>query len=123
MRVSVSMDLDLTKDAVERPAGCSCKSPMFFAFLLSVRHTELDFDSDSDLLFSRLMPNPNFFRSDEVLELIEPVLHARFRFNELADALDLPSSGGVTGESSDLPLSPSTQPVGVKAVLPSKRLS
>ena len=78
---------------------------MFLAFLLSVRHTELDFDSDSDLLFSRLMPNPNFFRSDEALELTEPVLYARFRFNELADALDLPSSGELTGETSDLSLS------------------
>lgn len=95
MRVSVSVDLDLTRDALDILAGC-WKSPVFFAFLLRVRHTELGFDSDSDLLFSRLMPNPNFFRSDEALELSEPVLNARFRFNELdADAIDLPSSGEI----------------------------
>lgn len=110
MRVSVSVDLDLTKDALERLAGCCWKSPTFFAFLLRVRHTELGFDSDSDLLFSRLMPNPNFFRSEEALELSEPVLNARFRFNELdADALDLPSSRGETSVSVYLLFSRITQ--------------
>lgn len=109
MRVSVSVDLDLTKDVLERLAGCCWISPVFFVFLLRVRHTELGLDSDSDLLFSRLMPNPNFFRSDEVLELSEPVLNTRFRFNELdADALDLPSSGGETGVSPGLSISRST---------------
>lgn len=103
MRVSVSVDLDLTKDAFERLAGCCCKSPAFFAFLLLVRHTELGLDSDSDLLFSRLIPNPNFFRSDEALELSDPVLNARFWFNELdPDALGLSPSRGETDVPSDL---------------------
>lgn len=108
--MSVSVDLDRTKDAFEKLAGCCWKSPVFFAFLLLVRHTELAFDSDSDLLFSRLIPNPNFFRSDEALELSEPVLNARFLFNEFdADALDLRSSGGKTGGvSSSLLFSGST---------------
>lgn len=83
IRVSISVDFDLTKKDFERLEGCGWPSTVDFV-LLSVRQTEATFDSDSDLLFSRLnVPNPNFFRKDDALELREPVLTERFLLNEL----------------------------------------
>lgn len=95
MRVSMSVDLDRTRDIFERLAGCGRFSPALVA-LLNVRHTEATLDSDSDLLFSRLkVPKPNFLRREEALELQEPMLSGRSSSSELeadTDAL-LPSSG------------------------------
>lgn len=82
IRVSISVDLDLTREDFERLEGCEWPSTVDLV-LLSVRQTEATFDSDSDLLFSRLnVPKPNFFRKDDALELREPVLSERFLFNE-----------------------------------------
>jgi hypothetical protein len=91
----MSVDLDRTRDNLERLAGCGRLSPALVV-LLRVRHTEATLDSDSDLLFSRLkVPNPNFLRREDALELQEPVLTERSSLSELevdVDAL-LPSSG------------------------------
>ncbi len=85
IRVSISVDLDRNnEDAFDRLAGCDGVSLVCFEFLLRVRHTEATFDSDSDLLFSRLrLPNPNLLRSEEAFELREPVLKDLFRLREL----------------------------------------
>lgn len=75
---------------------------MVFDVLLRVRQTDATFDSDSDLLFSRLkVPKPNFLRSEEALELKEPVLREYFPFNELeADPVVWPSSAAKAGAPS-----------------------
>lgn len=98
--MSISVDLDLTKEAFERLEDCVWLSPAAFDVLLRVRQTETTFDSDSDLLFSRLrVPKPNFFRSEEVLDPKEPVLQERFPFNELqADPFVWPCSSEYTNE-------------------------
>ena len=75
IRLSVSVDLDLPKEALERFGGWDCTSPGLLAFLLKVRQIDATFDSDSFLLFSRLkVPSPNLFFRDEAFELRDPVL-------------------------------------------------
>ena len=94
----MSVDLDRTRDILERLAGCGRVSPALVA-LLRVRQTEATLDSDSDLLFSRLrVPNPNFLRREDALELQDPVLMGRSSLNELeADPDALLPSGGKAG--------------------------
>lgn len=72
--MSVEWDLcSVPRDML--PAG---ESPR--VLLLSVRHTDDTLESCSFLLFSLdRLPKPNFFLSDEVLELTEPVLTERDR--------------------------------------------
>ena len=83
IRTSTSVDLDLSSEPLDKLPGCEWGSPGLFEFLLNVRHTDVTFDSDSDLLFSRLSdPNPNFLRSEEAFELREPVLTDLLRFRE-----------------------------------------
>lgn len=75
IRLSVSVDLDLPKEAFERLDGWERPSPGLLAFLLRVRHIEATFDSDSFLLFSRLrVPRPNLLFRDDAFELRDPVL-------------------------------------------------
>lgn len=82
VRVSISVDLDRARDILERLAGCGRLSPALVA-LLRVRHTEATFDSDSDLLFSRLrLPKPSLLRSEDAFELQEPVLKKRSSLRE-----------------------------------------
>ena len=75
IRVSISVDLDLPREALERLAGCEWPSPGLLAFLLRVRQIDATFDSDSFLLFSRLkVLSPNLFFRDDAFELRDPVL-------------------------------------------------
>jgi len=94
IRMSVSVDLDRSKDdAFDRLPVWDEVSPVFFVFLLRVRHTEATLDSVSNLLFSRLkLPNPNLLRSEDALELREPVLKDLVRFNESPAAFAVVSS-------------------------------
>lgn len=108
IRVSMSVDLDLTNEAIDseafdRLAGCEGLSVVVLLLLLKVRHTEATFDSeDSDLLFSRLkFPNPNRLRRDEALELREPVLTDRVRFKESDEVAPL-AAAVFTNESHQL---------------------
>ena len=74
IRVSISVDLDLPREALERLVGCEWPSPGLLAFLLRVRQIDATFDSDSLLLFSRLkVLIPNFFFKDDAFELRDPV--------------------------------------------------
>ena len=50
MRLSVSIDRDLTRDVFGRLAGWDPESLATFEFLLSVRHTEATFESVSLLV-------------------------------------------------------------------------
>lgn len=98
IRVSLSVDLDLPKEnpgLLERFDGCEWLSSAGFAFLLNVRHIDATLDSDSFLLPSRVrVPKPNFLRSDDAFELIEPVLNDRVRVKEPVPPL--PSLGPVS---------------------------
>jgi hypothetical protein len=68
------MDFDLRSDvAFEKLEGADSLSPEIFC-LLRDRMIEPTLLSDSNLLFSRLRPNPNLFRKDEVFELTEPAV-------------------------------------------------
>ncbi len=59
-------------------------------------------ESDSGLLFSLLLLNPNLLPREEALELREPVLKDRFRFNESeAEPVRLPPSVDKTGVTSN----------------------
>lgn len=72
-RVSMSVDFERvspSRDTLPLPPSPAATAPR--AVLLSVRHMVPSFDSPSALLFSRL--SAKRFRSDDVLELIEPVL-------------------------------------------------
>ncbi len=92
IRLSVSVDLDLPREALERLGGWEWPSPGLLAFLLRVRHIDATFDSDSLLLVSRLkVPSPNFFFNDDALELREPVLIDRVLVREPVADLVLPS--------------------------------
>ena len=83
IRLSVSIDLDLPKEALERLGGSECPSPGLRAFLLRERQIDATFDSDSFLLFSRLnVPSPNLFFRDEAFELRDPVLIDRVLVKE-----------------------------------------
>ena len=75
IRVSISVDLDLPREALDRLAGCEWPSPGLLAFLLRLRQIDATFDSESFLLFSRLnVLSPNLFFRDDALELRDPVL-------------------------------------------------
>ena len=101
IRLSVSVDLDLPKEALERLGGWELPSPGLLAFLLKVRQIDATFDSDSFLLFSRLkVPSPNLFFRDEAFELREPVLIDRVLVKEPVADRVLPSwSSCVEGSS------------------------
>lgn len=92
IRLSVSVDLDLAKEALERLGGWEWPSPGLLAFLLRVRHIDATFDSDSFLLFSRLkLPSPNLLFRDDAFELRDPVLIDRVLVKEPVADLVLPS--------------------------------
>ena len=92
IRLSVSVDLDLPKEALERLGSWVWPSPGLLAFLLRVRHIDATFDSDSFLLFSRLnVPSPNFLFKDDAFELRDPVLMDRVLVKEPVADLVLPS--------------------------------
>ena len=83
IRLSVSVDLDLPKEALEILGGWEWPSPGLLAFLLRVRHIDATFDSDSFLLFSRLkVPSPNLLFRDDAFELRDPVLIDRVLVKE-----------------------------------------
>ena len=92
IRLSVSVDLDLPKGALERLGGWEWPSPGLLAFLLRVRHIDATFDSVSFLLFSRLkVPSPNLLFKDDAFELRDPVLNDRVLVKEPVADLELPS--------------------------------
>lgn len=92
IRLSVSVDLDLPREALERLVEWKWPSPGLLAFLLRVRHIDATFDSDSFLLFSRLkVPSPNLLFRDDALELRDPVLIDRVLVKEPVADLVLPS--------------------------------
>lgn len=100
IRLSVSVDLDLPKEALERVGGWECPSPGLLAFLLSVRQIDATFDSDSVLLFSRLkVPSPNLFFRDEAFELRDPVFIDRVLVKEFVADRVLPSWSSCAEES------------------------
>ena len=92
IRLSVSVDLDLPKEPLERLSGWEWPSPGLLAFLLRVRQIDATLDSDSFLLFSRLkVPSPNLFFRDEAFELRDPVLIDRVLVKEPVADRVLPS--------------------------------
>lgn len=99
IRLSVSVDLDLPKEAFERLGGWEWLSPGLLAFLLKERHIDATFDSDSFLLFSRLkVPSPNLLFRDDVFELRDPVFIDRVLVREpMADLVLLSSSTCLEG--------------------------
>lgn len=92
IRLSVSVDLDLPKEALERLGGWEWPSPGLLAFLLRLRHIDATLDSDSFLLFSRLkVLIPNLLFRDDAFELRDPVLTDRVLVKEPVADIVLPS--------------------------------
>ncbi len=86
----MSVDLDRVKASPFVLLSSPVTAPR--AVLLSVRQTEPIFESASILLFSRL--NAKRLRSDEALELMEPVLIDRVReFIEPVAGVEWPLDG------------------------------
>ena len=100
IRLSVSVDLDLPKEGLERLGGWEWPSPGLLAFLLRVRHIDATLDSDSFLLFSRLkVPSPNLRFKDDAFELRDPVFIDRVLVREPVADLVLPSWSSCLEES------------------------
>lgn len=100
IRLSVSVDLDLPKEALDRLGGWEWPSPGLLAFLLRVRHIDATFDSGSFLLFSRLkVPSPNLLFRDDAFELRDPVFIDRVLVKEPVADLELLSWSSCLEES------------------------
>ena len=81
--------MDRTSDTFDELAEFnSPRWVLLRAVLLKVRQTDPTFDSESILLFSLLrLLNPNLFRKEEALELMDPVLTDLPRLTELIEPL------------------------------------
>ena len=100
IRLSVSVDLDLPKEALARLRGWEWPSPGLLVFLLRVRHIDATFDSGSFLLFSRLrVPSPNLLFRDDAFELRDPVFIDRVSVKEPVADLLVPSCSSWLGGS------------------------
>ncbi len=104
MRASISVDLDLVREAFTVPLAWNSTSAVTLLVLLRVLQTDPTLDSVSCRLFSLLsVPNPKRLRKEDVLEVNEPVfvdLAREFIDPLMDDASPFELTGGVSAQQS-----------------------